>query len=56
MKRPTDEQYQKAAKGIHHKEGEVEIDIGKQTKVSRSDDGGAYIQAWVWVYDDELEP
>lgn len=24
--------------------------------VSFSDDGGAYVQAWVWVYDDDVEP
>lgn len=36
----------------HHRDGEIEIDE-TQTVVSESDDGGAYVMAWVWVYDPE---
>jgi hypothetical protein len=36
-----------------HRDGEVEVD--DNAVVSVSDDGGAYVQAWVWVYDPEDE-
>ena len=48
----TNDQYLQAAKEKHVHEGEVEIDEG--AVVSRSDDGGAYVQAWVWIADDEV--
>lgn len=47
------EKYRQAAKRIHVSEGSVEIDEG--ATVSISDDGGAYVQAWVWVDDDDVE-
>ena len=47
----TNDQYIQAAKNKHEHEGEVEID--EPTVISRSSDGGAYVQAWVWVDDDE---
>jgi hypothetical protein len=31
----------------HHRDGEIEID--SRTVVSLSDDGGAYVMAWLWV-------
>jgi hypothetical protein len=42
-----DERYREAAHKEHVSEGTLEIDAG--AIVSRSDDGGAYIAAWVWV-------
>lgn len=42
--------YRKAAWEDHHCDGQIEID--DNAPVSLSDDGGAYVQAWVWV-DDE---
>ena len=42
-----------AAKRIHQEEGELEVDYG--AVVSYSDDGGAYVAAWVWVSNDEVE-
>ena len=45
----TDEQYIEAARHRHEIEGECEID--ENAVVSVSDNGGAYVQAWVWVYD-----
>lgn len=42
-----------AARRLHTVEGECEID--DDAKVSISSDGGAYVQAWVWVDDDDLE-
>lgn len=43
-----------AARRLYEREGEIEIDDG--AKVSRADDNpdaGAYVQAWVWVYDQD---
>lgn len=48
---PHAAQYRKAAHQIHHDEGALEIDEGAQ--VNPSPDGGAYVQAWVWVEDEE---
>jgi hypothetical protein len=44
--------YRKAAKLKYEREGEIEID--GNALVSRGDDPGAYVQAWVWIYDSEL--
>jgi hypothetical protein len=43
------EAYIAAAKKQWAREGEIEIDA--EAKVSVGDDPGAYVQAWVWVYD-----
>ena len=51
-KKITIAEYVQAAKNKHEHEGEVEIDDG--ARISRSSDGGAYVQAWVWVDDDEV--
>lgn len=48
-----EDQYRAAAKLFHHEEGECEID--DKAVVSVSDEGGAYVQAWVWVDDSQLE-
>lgn len=48
----TDEEYVTAARAQYQKDGEIEVDDG--AKVSRGDDPGAYVQAWVWVYDPVL--
>lgn len=50
----TDEQFREAAKKLHHKEGTLEID--DEAEVSRGDDDGAYVQAWVWVASSDTEP
>lgn len=51
----TDEQYIEAARRLYQKDGEIEIDELAGTEiVSRSDDDGAYVQAWVWVYDEDV--
>lgn len=44
--------YVAAADEIHGRDGECEIDDG--AKVSLGDDSGAYVQAWVWVYDSDM--
>jgi len=53
--------YRACAHRTFHDEGTIEID--DDAKVSRitpseSTDGahGAYVQAWVWVYDDNVTP
>lgn len=48
---PSDAQYIKAAKAKHECEGSVEFD--DTPEISKEEDGGAYVHAWVWVYDDE---
>ena len=46
-----DEWYVKRATDTLYRGGELEIDSDAQ--VSNGDDAGAYVQAWVWVPDDE---
>ena len=41
--------YREAAEAQYGSDGEIEIDSG--AVVSLGDDPGAYVQAWVWVYD-----
>jgi hypothetical protein len=49
---PLNEAYRELAKTVHEVGGEVEIDPG--AIVSISDDGGAYVAAWVWVDNSDL--
>lgn len=46
-----DHDYIQRARAEHQSDGEVEIDEG--AVVSHGDDPGAYVQAWVWVYDED---
>ena len=48
----TDEQYRHEARGLYLDEGTIEID--SNAKISRGDDNGAYVEAWVWVSDGDL--
>lgn len=50
--RPSLDEYRLSAKAIHEVDGETEID--PEALVSVSDDEGAYVQAWVWVYDEDV--
>lgn len=43
----SDEEFIQAARNKYASEGYVEID--DNAVVSRGDDPGAYVQAWVWV-------
>jgi hypothetical protein len=47
----TNAEYIRLAREQHQKDGEIEID--DDAGVSRGADPGAYVQAWVWVYDPE---
>ena len=49
---PATEAYRSKAREIYQVEGECEIDDAAE--VSISDSGGAYVQAWVWVSDEDL--
>jgi hypothetical protein len=51
---PTDEEYIKTAEELYGEDGKIEIDDG--AIVSRGDDPGAYVQAWVWVYKADVDP
>jgi hypothetical protein len=53
--RPENDQWVEAAKEKHQDEGDVEVDEQSDGSalISISDDGGAYVLAWVWVYNDE---
>ena len=50
----SDRRYIETAIDIHHKDGELEIDEISAI-VSTSEDPGAYVQAWVWVYDTDVK-
>ncbi len=45
----TEEEYRDEAYRVWASDGEIEIDA--DAVVSVSEDGGAYVAAWVWVYD-----
>jgi hypothetical protein len=49
-KNPVLREYRRRAKKMY-KEGELEID--DDAVVSKGDDAGAYVQAWVWVEDED---
>lgn len=49
---PSDDDYRAAARRLRHRDGETEIDDG--APVSRGDDPGAYVQAWVWVAEEDV--
>lgn len=51
--RITNKQYVSAAIRLFNDEGTIEIDAN--AKVSRSDEDGAYVEAWVWVPNDVVE-
>lgn len=53
MSRPTDSDYMAAARRLYQRDGEIEVDAF--AKVSASD-GGAYVEAWVWVPDEAATP
>ncbi len=41
--------YREKAKKEKHKEGEIEIDDNATVNLCPQE-GGAYVQAWVWIY------
>jgi hypothetical protein len=54
MKLPTRKQIIAAARSQYQSEGEIEIDDNaKHTRAEGNPDDGAFVQAWVWVSDEE---
>lgn len=49
----TDQEYIEKAREWYGEDGAIEIDPG--AIVSRGEDAGAYVQAWVWVHDNGEE-
>ena len=47
----SDRCFRARAKEMYQQEGEIEVD--NDALISRGDDEGAYVEAWVWVPDDE---
>jgi hypothetical protein len=43
----SDEWFRARAKELYYREGEIEVD--DNARISFGDDGGAYVEAWVWV-------
>ncbi len=53
----TAKQYREAARRLHHVDGECEVDdMAKVSRVYGPKEGGAYVQAWVWVDREEVDP
>lgn len=48
----TDEQYRVQARKDYADDGFIEID--SDAVVSRGSDPGAFVRAWVWVYDEDV--
>lgn len=49
---PNAEGWVQAARDRHQDDGEVEVD--DLAVISLSEDGGAYVMAWVWVDDEDV--
>jgi len=43
----TDEWFRTRAKELYNEDGQIEVDAN--ARVSAGNDGGAYVEAWVWV-------
>lgn len=44
-----------AAQRLYTDEGRIEVDETATLSMSDPPDGGTYVQAWVWVDEDEIE-
>ena len=52
--RPTDAQFIKVAQHFHACCGNT-LGVDDNAKVSRCGNGGAYVQAWIWINDEDAE-
>ena len=43
----SDNWFRTHARELYHEDGSIEVDIN--ARISRGDDEGAYVEAWVWV-------
>lgn len=51
----SEEQYVAAARRIYGREGEIEIDDKAPCSYTKGNPSkGRYVQAWVWVYDEDV--
>lgn len=54
MSTPAVERYREAARRMYHDEGAIEIDDHAVISTpAEGGDAGRYVQAWVWVSDEE---
>lgn len=51
----TDDQYREAAKDLYDDNTDIEVDSDAATSRS-AESGGAWVQAWVWVSNEEVRP
>lgn len=48
--------YREAAVEFHHDEGELEVDDhAPVSQANGNPDEGAYVQAWIWISDEEVQ-
>lgn len=53
QKLPTKAQMRLAAQRVYEHEGDIEIDDNAPISRDRhNEEKGAYVQAWVWIYDE----
>lgn len=45
--------YRAAARRLYHDAGRIEVGDNAQVSVGETHEGGAYVQAWVWVSDED---
>lgn len=49
-------EYREAAMEFHHDEGELEVDdYAPVSQAKNNPDEGAYVQAWIWISDEEVQ-
>lgn len=54
-KGPTESDYREAAIDVHYDEGTLEVDDNAPiSQAEGNPDEGAYVQAWIWVTDEEV--
>lgn len=58
LDRPSALEYLEGAKREYEDEGDIEVDIPtteaeREALISRGDESGSYVRAWVFVYDEE---
>jgi hypothetical protein len=49
----SDEAFIQAAKALFEQEGKLEIDADAKVSRNEGGDDGAYVQAWVWVENED---
>lgn len=52
MSKPTFSQYRAAARRMYDDD---DCDIDEEAKISKGNMPGAYVQAWVWVSDEQCD-